>query len=109
MKLLFMMDVVTSGLIAVSHIEVSSESTPVSGPHGLLTRRYAAATPCRDHSDASVTLSAGYGPTGDGLVKSIDNDTGFAAHRHQQDMSQPLATFMHFAHSVVFNHLMYGI
>ncbi|CAE1144080.1 protein of unknown function [Serratia sp. Tan611] len=52
---LLMMDVVTSYLIAIGSIAECSEYTPVSGPNGPLTRRYAtaAASPCCDHSDGA--------------------------------------------------------
>lgn len=47
-----------------------TSNTPVSGPNGPLTRRYApaAALPCRDHSDGALQrlsyLVAGYGLPG---------------------------------------------
>jgi len=41
---LLMMDVVTSRFIADRNVAVASAYTPVSGPHGPLTRRYAPAT-----------------------------------------------------------------
>lgn len=70
---------------AVGLIASAPDNTPVSGPHGPLTRRYAptAATPCRDHSDGAqklyITFSwyrlAGQGM---GTGEIYQNGTGFA-------------------------------
>lgn len=73
----------------MSGVAEGVEYTPVSGPNGPLTRRYAptAAKPCRDHSDGAhhflCRLSAGYGLAGrsDGLVEPIKTDTGCAGLR----------------------------
>jgi len=62
----------------MSVVASALENTPVSGPHGPLTRRYAptTATPCRDHSDGAQGLYIafsrfGLAGQGMGLVKPI--------------------------------------
>lgn len=71
--------------MAVSGVAADHQYTPVSGPKGPLTRRYAttAAKPCRDHSDGAhrpFIAFSGYGLAGlgEGIGDIYQNGTGYA-------------------------------
>ena len=55
-----------------------SDNTPVSGPDGPLTRRYAptAATPCRDHSDGAQGIYIAF--SGSGLAATVLSSVNIA-------------------------------
>ena len=79
----------------MSIVASAPENTPVSGPDGPLTRRYAptAAMPCRDHSDGAQRLYiafSGYGLAGRGMesVKPIKDEPASPGYRRHADLVQ---------------------
>lgn len=79
----------------MSVVASALENTPVSGPHGPLTRRYAptAATPSRDHSDGAQRLyiacsGSGLAGRGRGSVKPIRTKPASPGYRRHTALVQ---------------------